>query len=261
LSRCRTLAVGLAVAGATLPAAPASAHSRPFGYRALKMGSHGHDVRVLQGFLTKVGVKTVVDGQFGRITRSHVNTWESKSSLRVNGYMSRRDAAILRGQVKAGKSVVDFQPDPGGIRAPVPPVAPGAKAALGAGGLAVAPASAPPAVKAVIAAANQIVGKPYKYGGGHGSWQDSGYDCSGSDSFALHGGGLLNRPMTSGEFETFGQAGPGTWITIYGSGGHSYLVVAGLRFDTGYHPGPSGPQWSAKMRPSDGYVARHPTGY
>jgi putative peptidoglycan binding protein len=259
LSRCRTLAVGLAVAGAALPAAPASAHSRPFGYRALKVGSHGHDVRVLQGFLTKVGVKTFVDGQFGRITRSHVRSWESKSSLRVNGYVSRRDAAILRGQVKAGQSVLDFQPDTGGSAAPLAPA--GATATLGSDGLAVAPAAAPPAVKAVIAAANQIVGKPYKYGGGHGQWNDTGYDCSGSDSYALHGGGLLSRPMTSGDFESYGDPGQGTWITVYGSGGHSYLVVAGLRFDTGWHPGPSGPQWSAKMRPSDGYVARHPAGY
>ena len=116
-------------------------------------------------------------------------------------------------------------------------------------------------MKAVIAAANRIVGKPYKYGGGHAQWTDTGYDCSGSDSYALHGGGLLSRPMTSGEFESYGAAGPGAWITIYGSGGHSYLIVAGLRFDTGYHPGPSGPQWSATMRPSDGYVARHPVGY
>jgi Putative peptidoglycan binding domain len=220
------------------------------------MGMRGHDVRVLQGYLSKVGVQTGVDGVFGRITRSHVMSWEGKSSLRVNGYVSRRDEAILRGQVDAGQTVVDST---GGTQAPVAPA--GAKATLGPDGHAIAPVSAPPAVQQVIAAANSIVGKPYKFGGGHGKWQDSGYDCSGSDSFALHGGGLLNRPMTSGDFESYGQAGPGAWITIYGSGGHSYLIVAGLRFDTGWHPGPSGPQWSTKMRPSDGYVARHPTGY
>jgi hypothetical protein len=250
--------VGLAVAGAAVPAAPASAARITFGARPLKLGSHGHDVRVLQGFLTKVGVRTGVDGEYGPVTKRHVKTWESKSSLRANGYMSRRDEAILRGQVNAGQSVLDFQPS-GGTAAPVAPA--GAKATLGSDGLAVAPASAPPAVKAVIAAANRIVGLPYKYGGGHGQWEDTGYDCSGSDSYALHGGGLLSRPMTSGEFESYGSAGRGSWITVYGSGGHSYLVVAGLRFDTGWHPGPSGPQWSATMRPSDGYVARHPTGY
>jgi hypothetical protein len=225
------------------------------------MGMFGHDVRVLQDFLTRVGVRTSVDGQYGRVTRRNVRRWESKSSLRRNGRMSRRDEAILRGQVKNGENVMNLGSD-GGASAPAAPVAPaGAKAGLTADGHAVAPASAPPAVKAVIAAANRIVGKPYKYGGGHGQWNDTGYDCSGSDSYALHGGGLLSRPMTSGEFESYGAAGPGVWITVYGSGGHSYLVVAGLRFDTGWHPGPSGPQWSATMRPSDGYVARHPVGY
>jgi cell wall-associated NlpC family hydrolase len=226
------------------------------------MGMFGHDVRVLQDFLSRVGVRTSVDGQYGRVTRRSVRRWQSKSSLRRNGRMSRRNEAILRGQVQSGQNVFDLQSG-GGASAPAPaPAAPaGAKAALGADGHAVAPASAPAAVKSLIAAANRIVGKPYRYGGGHGKWEDTGYDCSGSDSYALHGGGLLNRPMTSGEFESYGDAGPGAWITIYGSGGHSYLVVAGLRFDTGFHPPPSGPQWSTKMRPSDGYVARHPVGY
>jgi hypothetical protein len=240
-----------------LPAAPATAARARFGSRPLKLGMHGYDVRVLQQFLTKVGIRTKADGQFGPITRGHVRTWEGKSSLVVNGYVSRRDEATLRGQVQSGTSVLDLQPTGGSVAAPV---APGVEATLAAGGLAVAPASAPPVVQQVIAAANRIVGKPYKYGGGHGKWEDSGYDCSGSVSYALHGAGLLNISMTSGEFESYGDPGPGTWITIYGSGGHAYMVVAGLRFDTGYHPGPSGPQWSTTMRPSTGYVARHPMG-
>jgi cell wall-associated NlpC family hydrolase len=240
--------------------APANAAARHYGTRTLRIGMHGHDVRVLQYYLSKVGVQTAVDGQFGRQTRHNVRTWETKSSLRANGRMSRRDEGILRGQVHSGENVFDLQDASGGQAAPAPSAPAGAKATLGVDGLAVAPASAPAAVKAVIAAANRIVGKPYKYGGGHGKWNDTGYDCSGSDSYALHGGGLLKQPMTSGEFETYGEAGPGTWITIYGSGGHSYLVVAGLRFDTGWHPPPSGPQWSTKMRPADGYVARHPAG-
>jgi cell wall-associated NlpC family hydrolase len=227
----------------------------------LKVGTHGHDVRVLQHFLTKVGVRTKADGEFGPVTRGHVRTWEGKSSLRVNGYVSRRDEATLRGQVDSGENVLNFQPTGGSIAAPPPaPVATGAKATLGTGGLAVAPSAAPLVVQQVIAAANRIVGKPYKYGGGHGNWEDSGYDCSGSVSYALHGAGLLSSPLTSGGFESYGDSGPGTWITIYGSGGHAYMVVAGLRFDTGYHSGPSGPQWSATMRPSSGYVAVHPPG-
>jgi hypothetical protein len=221
---------------------------------------YGHDVRVLQDFLTRVGVRTTVDGQYGRHTRRNVRRWERKSSLRRNGRMSRRDEAILRGQVDNGENVFDLQGG-GGTSTPAPVAPAGPSAILGSDGHAVAPASAPPAVKAVIAAANRIVGKPYKYGGGHAQWEDTGYDCSGSDSYALHGGGLLKRSMTSGDFESYGAPGPGAWITVYGSGGHSYLIVAGLRFDTGWHPGPSGPQWSTTMRPSDGYVARHPVGY
>jgi hypothetical protein len=207
---------------------------------------------VLQDFLTRVGVRTKVDGQFGPRTRSHVRRWERHSSLRPDGRVSRRDAAILRGQVETGASV--FQSEP------VPVAAAPDKAVLGPDGHAVAPTSAPPAVQAVIAAANRIVGKPYKYGGGHGTWEDTGYDCSGSDSYALHGGGLLSRPMTSGEFESYGLAGRGTWISVFGSSGHSYLVVAGLRFDTGWHGGGSGPKWSTEMRPATGYVVRHPAG-
>ena len=126
--------------------------------------------------------------------------------------------------------------------------------------MAVAPAGAPPEVVAVIAAANEIVGKPYKYGGGHGDWEDSGYDCSGSESYALHGADLVSRPLNSTEFMSWGEAGPGQWITSYANSGHSYLVVAGLRFDTGYNNAGSGPRWSEKMRPDGGYTARHPEG-
>ena len=101
--------------------------------------------------------------------------------------------------------------------------------------MAIAPAGAPPEVVAVIAAANEIVGKPYKYGGGHGDWEDSGYDCSGSESYALHGAGLVSRPLNSTEFMSWGEPGEGQWITSYANSGHSFLVVAGLRFDTGYN--------------------------
>jgi hypothetical protein len=149
---------------------------------------------------------------------------------------------------------------PAGHRAQ-PKAAAGEKATLGGDGLAVAPASAPAEVQQVIAAANAIVGKPYRYGGGHGNWEDSGYDCSGSESYALHGANLIDRPMDSTEFMSFGDAGQGTWITSYANSGHSFLVVAGLRFDTGWNDSnSSGPKWSAQMRPSDGYTVRHPEG-
>ena len=135
-----------------------------------------------------------------------------------------------------------------------------ARATVTSDGHAIAPSSAPPAVQQVIAAANHIVGKPYRYGGGHGSWNDSGYDCSGSVSYALHGAGLVRRPMTSGEYESWGHAHRGTWITTYANGGHVFMVVAGLRFDTGWNNAGHGPRWSDEMRPSDGYVIRHPRG-
>jgi len=249
LSRCRTLCVGLLVFLCALPVATADARRITFGERDLRQGMRGTDVRVLQGFLTKYGIRTTVDGQFGRRTRANVRRWERRSSLPVNGVMTREDAALLRSQVETNDSTLQ------GATAPV------GKATLGADGKAIAPPGAPPEVVAVIAAANEIVGKPYRYGGGHGDWEDSGYDCSGSESYALHGAGLVSRPLNSTEFMSWGEAGEGQWITSYANRGHSYLVVAGLRFDTGYNDSSSsGPKWSTKMRPSSGYVARHPAG-
>jgi cell wall-associated NlpC family hydrolase len=219
----------------------------------------GTDVRVLQDFLTKLGLKTTVDGRFGPGTARRVRSWERKSSLPVDGQVTRKDAAILRGQVTSGGGALQGT---SGVQQPAAAPAPaGDNATLGSDGLAVAPASAPAAVQQVIAAANAIVGKPYRYGGGHGQWEDSGYDCSGSESYALHGANLITRPMDSTEFMSFGQAGEGTWITSYANSGHSFLVVAGLRFDTGYNnSNSSGPKWSTQMRPSDGYTVRHPDG-
>jgi hypothetical protein len=134
-------------------------------------------------------------------------------------------------------------------------------------GLAYAPKSAPPQVVNAIAAANQIVRMPYRWGGGHKSFQDSAYDCSGSVSFALHGGGLLTAPLDSSSFMNWGMAGKGRWITVYANGGHAFAMIAGLRFDTGYRdrrsakgaaPG-SGPRWGYS-RPTSGFSARHPNG-
>ena len=157
----------------------------------------------------------------------------------------------------------------GGGASFVPPPPPPAKAKMEDGRL-IAPASAPTRIKRVIAAANQIVEKPYVYGGGHKpyrrGWLDRGYDCSGSVSHALHGGGFLRSPLPSGPLMSWARSGPGRWLTVYASGGHAYLVVAGFRFDTSMHdsdaPGPStGPRWSRTLRRSDAFVARHPNGY
>ncbi len=139
---------------------------------------------------------------------------------------------------------------------------PGATAAM-MGDLASAPRSAPQAVKAVIAAANSIAHTPYVWGGGHGSWYSYGYDCSGAVSYALHGAGLLDTPLVSGALASYGEPGPGKWITIYANATHVYMEVAGLRFDTGGNPpGISGPRWKSEPPSySNEFVVRHPTGY
>ncbi len=134
--------------------------------------------------------------------------------------------------------------------------------AILAGTLASAPRSAPPAVKAAIAAANSITTTPYVWGGGHGSFYSYGYDCSGAVSFALYGAGLLGTPLTSGSLESYGEAGPGRWITIYANATHTYMTIAGLRFDTAGNPeGVSGPRWHSEPPYPDGFVVRHPAGY
>jgi peptidoglycan hydrolase CwlO-like protein len=139
-----------------------------------------------------------------------------------------------------------------------PPLAPGDRAQLLPDGNAAAPASAPAAVQAVIGAANQINETPYVWGGGHGSWESSGYDCSGAVSFALNGGGLIDSPLDSTGLSTWGVAGAGHWITVYANSGHAYMVVAGLRFDTS---GGAGPRWHSDMGTTSGFIARHPDGY
>ena len=112
----------------------------------------------------------------------------------------------------------------------------------------------------VIAAGNEIATRPYVYGGGHGSFQSAGYDCSGSVSYALHGGGLLSSPMDSSEFESYGEAGPGRDITIYANAEHVYMVVDGRRFDTVAQQ-EGGSRWSSSTTSTSGYVVRHPEGY
>jgi cell wall-associated NlpC family hydrolase len=132
-------------------------------------------------------------------------------------------------------------------------------------GIAYAPDQAPDQVKQAIWAANQIVGLPYRLGGGHKlGFTDHGYDCSGTVSFALHGGNLLARPRDSSSFLRYGAAGKGKWITIYTNPGHAFVVIAGLRLDTsaaGDPSGLSGPRWRPNLRSTRGYRARHPIGF
>ena len=148
------------------------------------------------------------------------------------------------------------------------PVAPGSartSASCGAtllDGRAIPPPSAPAPVRAAIAAANRIAGKPYVWGGGHARWWTHGYDCSGAVGYSLHGGGLLEETMVSGQLEYWGLGGIGRWITVYANYHHVYMVIAGLRFDTRDDPpGVTGPRWHTDPVSPRNFVARHPVGY
>jgi hypothetical protein len=129
-------------------------------------------------------------------------------------------------------------------------------------GVAYAPSRAPQSVKNAIWAANSLRRKPYVWGGGHGSFYDRGYDCSGTVSFALHGAGALDSPLPSSGLMRYGERGRGRWITIYSRRGHTFAVIAGLRLDTTDlgRGGDVGPRWYAYGRDTSGYVARHPAG-
>jgi peptidoglycan hydrolase CwlO-like protein len=139
------------------------------------------------------------------------------------------------------------------------PLNPGQEAQVLSESEASAPSSAPPAVQEVVAAGNAIATTPYIWGGGHGSFESSGYDCSGAVSYALHGGGFLESPLDSTGLETWGEPGPGQWITVYANAEHAWMVVAGIAFDT---VGGPGPRWHDPWVDSpEGFVARHPAGY
>jgi cell wall-associated NlpC family hydrolase len=211
------------------------------------MGSSGRWVNLLQQELTFAGFTTPIDGQFGTATKKSVNAFKRAHGLWPNGVFQKMAWGVLQSTVKAAEASVP----------------PGAKARLNLDGTVTAPAGAPAVVQEVIAAANRIAFKPYVYGGGHGSWISSGYDCSGSVSYALHGAALLSVPEDSGELESYGAAGPGQWITLYANGGHVYMRVAGLWFDTAAQSSSNGrDRWSPRnVSGTSGFVVRHPVGY
>jgi hypothetical protein len=135
-------------------------------------------------------------------------------------------------------------------------------ATLTPGGRAVAPPSAPPAVKAMIEAANRIRHRPYRWGGGHRHWNSAGYDCSGSVSYVMHAAGLLEAPLDSTGFMGWGGGGGGSWVRIYANPEHVFAVIAGLRWDTSFSEDGdrTGPGWSEEPRPTGGFRIRHPLG-
>lgn len=166
---------------------------------------------------------------------------------------------------RQGQSATLMEANTGGQQygAPNPAFAqtvPGSVAKILPNGLAAAPADAPAPIQQAIWAANKIIGLPYIWGGGHQSFQSRGYDCSGTVSYALHGGGLLDSPLDSSSFMSWGRSGAGQWFTVYTNPGHAYLVIAGIRLDTsavGDPGGGSGPRWRPAMRSSRGFRARH----
>jgi cell wall-associated NlpC family hydrolase len=246
---------------ATLGVFAVSAQAK-LGDRTLREGDRGKDVKALQQLLVRAGFPGRTDGVFGHRTWVKVRTVERELGLAVNGVVTGRDVQRIELALKPSDGSGGFSADAKDARQRASVAgqeAPGSKAALTPEGLAIPPANAPQVVKDVIEAGNKIAFKPYRYGGGHGKWEDSGYDCSGSVSYALHGGDLLDSPMPSGSFTNWGESGKGEWITLYTNSGHIYMVVAGLRFDTSGR-GDNGSRWQKAMRSPSGFTVRHPKG-
>ncbi len=210
--------------GSATPSSTSGGHtstsSPQLGSRTLRQGMRGSDVRQLQSLLTTRGFRVAVDGQFGPHTKAAVQAAQRKYHLKVTGVADTATLAALRGPT----------PNP----------------------------SAQKMISEMIAAGNHIAKYPYRYGGGHQSFTDSAYDCSGSVSYVLHAAGLLSSPEPSGPLMTFGLSGPGKWVTIYSNPNHVFMVINGRRFDTSALY--AGSRWSSTMVSTTGYWVRHPAG-
>ena len=209
-------------------------------------------------------IRSGLEAQEAQLAAAKQERAQTLASL--NGREDDLQAGIARAQRRQAVAppAIDTGTAPD-VAAPAPSApAPsnGSTATINSDGSATPPADAPAAVVAVIAAANKIKDAPYVWGGGHGSFESSGYDCSGAVSYALHGGGLLSSPLDSTGFGYWGEAGEGNWITVYANSGHAFMWVAGLRWDTS-DTGGSGPSWSASSsgwETGQSWSVRHPAG-
>jgi peptidoglycan hydrolase-like protein with peptidoglycan-binding domain len=236
----------------------------PLGKRTLKQGMKGADVTLLQRDLATTGYPTSVDGRFGAATKKSVVYFERDNDLSSNGVVTYADAVYLRQMVVLVAVHAKFK----GFGPAVYDTPPGV-ATINPDGTATAPPGAPLQVEEMIAAANQIIHTPYVWGGGHGSWNSYGYDCSGAVSYALHGANMLSSPEDSTGLESYGDSGPGSWVTIYADASHAFIVIAGRAFDTADFGGPNipagtGPRWrsnpTGNLADGGAFVVRHPAG-
>jgi peptidoglycan hydrolase-like protein with peptidoglycan-binding domain len=238
----RKLVAGSSSGGSSFAITAATA--QPVNAPVLKPGAVGSWVRTLQTDLTYVGYPTPIDGQFGATTQQTVNQFKQAHGFSADGIMGSQAWSALYAAVQQVENT------------------PTSKARLNPDGSVTPPSNAPTIIQTMIAAANRIATKPYCYAGGHGKWNDSCYDCSGSVSYVLHAAGLLSVSEDSTQLESFGSRAAGQWVTIWANAGHTYMEIAGMFFDTAAQSSNSlNDRWSKRnIENNSAFVVRHPTG-